>query len=382
MDDGAKLTRKMPLSSIPCLRRVSAGEFLRTNLEVEFLAGYHDHRRKRPPSVWIGAVLVGVVLIYTGILLCVQAIGSRLEHRDAVESVGTLDERFTSELLTMEYSGHTWQYRKSDLTNLLLIGVDWEEGEDAEDAENDRYAGQADFLLLVTIDRKNESVSTIQMDRDTIADIRIYGPFGDYTGIQQTQICLSHAYGTGEEENSGNTVWAVSRLLNDIPIDGYLTLDMSSIALINDALGGVTVSLEEDFSALDPQMTAGTTLTLQGVQAEYYVRGRMNVGDGTNAGRMKRQRTFIRAAEELLIQKMNEDADYIGTVYDLLDGHLATNFDRSHLIQRAYECRMYQRPDTEVPAGTHSIGTDGFMEFHVDEDALNALVAEKFFEKT
>ena len=31
-------------------------------------------------------------------------------------------------------------------------------------------------------------------------------------------------------------------------------------------------------------------------------------------------------------------------------------------------------------AGGHCIGTDGFMEFHADEDALNALLTEMCFE--
>lgn len=277
----------------------------------------------------------------------------------------------------MQYGGRTWTYREHALTNLLLIGVDWEE---SENTVSGRYAGQADFLFLITIDRENKTVSTLQLDRDTMTDIRVYGPFGDYTGIQKTQICLSHAYGKSDVQNCENTVWAVSRLLGGVPIDGYMALDMSGITALNDALGGVTVTLEEDFSALDPEMTKGTTLTLHGMQAETFVRSRMDVGDGTNASRMQRQRTFIRSAEELLDQRMNEDMNYAGTLYDALSGHMTANVERGWLINRAYECRTYQRPDTKNLAGSRCIGADGFMEFHADEDALDALLTEMFFE--
>lgn len=337
----------------------------------------HRRRRKRLSGTAIAVVLVCAALLYAGLLLGVQTIGNRLERRDAVESIGSLEGRFTSDALTMQYGGRTWTYRGRDLTNLLLIGVDWEE---SENTVSGRYAGQADFLFLITIDRENKIVSTLQLDRDTMADIRVYGPFGDYTGDRKTQICLSHAYGKSDTQNCENTVWAVSRLLGGVPIDGYIALDMSSIAVINDALGGVTVTLEDDFSALDPEMTKGATLTLQGNQAETFVRGRMNVGSGTNASRMQRQRTFIRAAEELLVQRMNEDMNYAGTLYDALDGHLTANVERGWLINRAYECQDYRRPETKTLAGSHSIGTDGFMEFHADEDALNALLTEMFFE--
>ena len=337
----------------------------------------HRHRRKRLSRTAIAAVLVCTALLYAGLLLGVQTIGNRLEQRDAVESIGSLEGRFASEALTMQYGGRTWTYRGRELTNLLLIGVDWEE---SENTVSRRYAGQADFLFLITIDRENKIVSTLQLDRDTMADIRVYGPLGDYTGIQKMQICLSHAYGKSDAQNCENTVWAVSRLLGGIPIDGYITLDMSGITALNDALGGVTVTLKEDFSALDPEMTKGATLTLRGMQAEIFVRSRMDVGDGTNVSRMQRQHTFIRSAEELLVQRINEDMNYAGTLYDTLAGHMTTNIERGWLINKAYECRDYRRPETKMLAGGHCIGTDGFMEFHADEDALNALLTEMLFE--
>ncbi len=377
------------------------------------MVNYSSHGRKRPSKSRVLVLSAGAVLFYAGVLLGVRTIGNRLEQRDASETVGSLDGRFPSAAaLTMQYDGRIWTYRTQDLTNLLLIGVDWDEGtggpetedwetenpetetwetedqetedpeteESSEAADADRYAGQADCLLLISIDRRQQRVVTLQLDRDTMTDIRIYGPFGDYTGVQEEQICLSHAYGLDEEENCDNTVWAVRHFLGEIPIDGYLSLDMSSIARINDALGGVTVTLEDDFSSFDPEMTAGTTLTLQGSQAEYYVRGRMGVGDGTNSSRMERQRTFIRAAEELLVQRVNEDMNYVGTLFDALDGHMTTNLDRSDLMEKVYECRAYERPETATPEGTHCIGTDGFVEFHADAEALNALLADTFYQ--
>ena len=36
--------------------------------------------------------------------------------------------------------------------------------------------------------------------------------------------------------------------------------------------------------------------------------------------------------------------------------------------------------DTVTPAGEHSTGVDGFMEFHVDANALNELLTERYFE--
>ena len=337
----------------------------------------HRHRRKRLSGTAIAAVLVCTALLYTGLLLGVQTIGNRLEQRDAVESIGSLEGRFTSEALTMQYGGRTWTYRERELTNLLLIGVDWEE---SENTVSGRYAGQADFLLLITIDRENKIVSTLQLDRDTMADIRVYGPLGDYTGIQKMQICLSHAYGKSDTQNCENTVWAVSRLLGGIPIDGYIALDMSGITAMNDALGGVTVTLEEDFSSLDPQMVKGATITLQGKQAETFVRGRTGVGDGTNAARMRRQKAFMQKAADLIAEGLEKDPGFAGTLLDSLSSHITMNITRGWLINKAYESSGYTRTDMQTLAGSHTIGADGFTEFHADIDALNDLLTASFFE--
>lgn len=338
----------------------------------------HRHRRRRLSGAAIAVALVCAALAYAGVLLGIRTVGSRLERSDAPEPVGSLDGRFASDELTLRYADRTWTYRKRELTNLLLIGVDWAEMDSP--AASGRYAGQADFLLLLTFDKKNRTISTLQIDRDTMTDIRVYGPFGEYTGIRETQICLSHAYGATAAENCENTVWAASRLLGNIPVDGYLALDMSAITALNDALGGVTVTLEEDFSALDPQMVRGATIALQGKQAETFVRGRTGVGDGTNAARMKRQKAFMQKAGDLIAEGLERDSGFAGTLLDALSGHMTMNVTRGWLINKAYESSGYRRTETRMLAGTHALGADGFTEFRADTDALNDLLTASFFE--
>lgn len=338
----------------------------------------HRHRRRRLSGAAIAVALVCAALAYAGVLLGIRTVGSRLERSDAPEPVGSLDGRFASDELTLRYADRTWTYRKRELTNLLLIGVDWAEMDSP--AASGRYAGQVDFLLLLTFDKKNRTISTLQIDRDTMTDIRVYGPFGDYTGIRETQICLSHAYGATAAENCENTVWAASRLLGNIPVDGYLALDMSAITALNDALGGVTVTLEEDFSALDPQMVRGATITLQGKQAETFVRGRTGVGDGTNAARMKRQKAFMQKAGDLIAEGLERDSGFAGTLLDALSGHMTMNVTRGWLINKAYESSGYRRTETRTLAGVHALGADGFTEFRADTDALNDLLTASFFE--
>lgn len=68
---------------------------------------------------------------------------------------------------------------------------------------------------------------------------------------------------------------AVSNLLFDLKIDGYLAANISSIALLNDEVGGVTVTIQDEgLDSRDPALTKGRTVRLNGKQAEIFVRYR------------------------------------------------------------------------------------------------------------
>ena len=193
-----------------------------------------------------------------------------------------------------------------------------------------------------------------------------------------TQICLSYAFGSDPELACQNTVKAVSDLLIGVPIDHYIALDMDGMSLLNDALGGVTVTLEEDFSDMDPAMTVGSTIRLQGQQAEYFLRGRMTVGDGTNKSRMTRQAAFMEAAADLLYDQMSADADFINQLLNALEAHLVTSCESGWLISQAYTAHKYTRTEPIRLAGEHTVGSDGFVEFHPDSNALMTYVIDTF----
>lgn len=341
---------------------------------------YHARHKRKHSRRKTVAIALAIVALYALILLAIQLIGSSIEHREeVVEPMGSLEGRFAENDLTYRYMNQTWTYRKSDLTNILMIGVDWTDTEQA--LASSRYKGQADFLQLVSIDKRNRTVSTIHIDRDTLTPIKIYGPFGDYAGVRETQICLSHAYGSTQEQCCENTVWAVSHLLGGIPIKGYIVMDVGGIAAVNDALGGVTVTLSDDFTHLDPAMAKGATITLAGKQAEHYVRGRIGVGAGTNMSRMARQKAFAEGANALMLEGMQKDMNYIGGVLDQVAGHVHTDLSRGFLINTAYSSCEYERTDIQSVFGVHELGEDGFMGFTPDPDSLGELLTSLFFEK-
>lgn len=297
----------------------------------------------------------------------------------AAETVrGDLTGRFEEEPV-LERDGRLYRYRRG-LTTILLVGVDTTQEEEAL-AEGARSGGQSDFLMLLVLDNRRETITPIQIDRDTMAEITVLGVLGDAAGTLTTQLCLQHGFGDGGEESCELTREAVSALMLGVEIDYYVAVNMDGISMLNDLVGGVTVTVSDDLSALDAAMVPGATLTLNGEQAETFVRARRSVGDGTNASRMARQRVYLSALAEQILACMDADGGFIGDVFDEMQPVMVTDMKRGTMINVAWRARDYAREEVCALEGEHVVGADGHMEFYADADALEALVARVFYEE-
>lgn len=281
------------------------------------------------------------------------------------------------DLRLVTYGDRQYAYNER-LTTVLFMGIDRGASRPGS-TSGFRNGGQADFLMLVIIDPVNKTLTQLHIDRDTMAPITVLGVLGNEAGTKDAQICLSHGFGDGKAQSCAFTVNAVSKLLCGVDVDFYVAMDMDSIPILNDVVGGVTVTLEEDFTAFDPAMKLGEIVTLHGEQAEMFVRWRTDVGDGTNASRMRRQRAYMSAISDVLSKRIEDNANFVGHLYDEIGDHLLTNMSRGRMINEANRAVQYaQRPTLEIE-GEHGIGIDGFMEFHADQAKLEKLVLDTFY---
>lgn len=313
--------------------------------------------------LWKGLCLYALAALAVGVLCLVFREPTRQEP------LGQLEGRFDS-AITYERDGTIFHYREMTLTNLLIMGIDRQEG--------DQLAGQTDFLLLLTADRESRTLSLTHIDRDTITEIGTYGIFGDRAGTLTTQICLAHAYGATEDQRCGNTVQAVSDLFGGIVIDGYIAMDIGGIARLNEALGGVTVTLEDDFSRIDATMVPGKTLTLTGKQAEIFVRYRSDVANGTNENRMARQRTYLAAVLAILEAA---DAEFLENVLTAMGPEIYTNLAQNTLADYADRWKTYEKQEIQPLLGRHALGEDGFVAFYPEAGWLEGYLLEHFFQE-
>lgn len=297
------------------------------------------------------------------------------------EPHGDLSSRF--ELTTnVEFHGEHYQLN-NDITTILVMGID-QYTDDTSNRTLFRNGGQADFILVLVIDDEAKTVTAIPIDRDTITDITILGVLGNETGTRKTQICLAHGFGDGAEQSCELLKQAVSQFLLGIEIPYYVAMSMDGISELNDAIGGVTVTLEDDFSFLDPEMTAGKTLTLTGVQAEYFVRNRKDIGVGTNESRMARQKEYWCALRSCFSGDTGNEKSKscIEAVLDHISPYIVTNIKQGRMINEIWKDKDYRQIENIHIEGQHKIASDGFIEFYADQNALEKLVTEIFFINT
>ena len=311
------------------------------------------------------AVLAVVLVLYGG--------GRWLEKR--AEKPETRTQLPQADHETVEVDGVTYR-KKSRLTTILVMGVD----HDTQDSYEYRKAGQADFLRLVVLDDADKTVPQLQIDRDTMTPVTVLGLLGDRYEPVTEQICLGYAFGDGRQTSCEVTVEAVGNLLGGQTIDQYLAMGLDGISTLNDLAGGVTVTLEDDFSAADPAMTKGATLTLQGNQAEIFVRRRMDIGEGTNEARMVRQEEYLAQLSAQLESRVQQDQQFTAQVYDALQPYLVTDLAKGQLVNEVWAAK----DDTVEPAialeGEHKVAEDGFTEFYPTEASIQKAVLTLFWE--
>ena len=267
---------------------------------------------------------------------------------------------------------------RNDLDTYLLIGLD-KVTETLSDPESFINNQQADFLFLMIVDHTNRTYSALHINRDTMTDIYRYGLGGKRLASFKGQLALAHTYGSGRNDSCRYTTDAVSSILFDVPVEHYLSLTMDAIPVLNDLVGGVVVHVVDDFSSIDPTLEMGKDVRLRGQHALTYVRARTNVSDGTNLSRMSRQREYINGMYLQLTDKLKADDGFAARIASRLADFMVsdlTSNDLANLVDRIKEYRFTTIYSIEGEA----IEGEKYIEFYPDEEALEQLVVQLFFE--
>ena len=237
-----------------------------------------------------------------------------------------------------------------DVLNVMLFGQDSKESKDDN--------GRSDSMILVSIDSNNKEIKFSSFMRDTYVDI---------DGYNKDKLNAAFAYGGPQlavktiEKNYG------------IKIDNYISVGFGKFKDIVDALGGVSVQLDQDECGyinwqLNKNGQAGTygevqvkdgSQKLNGQQALWFCRDRGSEQfSGSDFTRTSRQRRMLMG---LIESYKNSSVKEIKAITNKLKKYILTDLsknDLNWLIKYSYKFFTYKTSDKCYPEET-SGWTDG-----------------------
>ncbi|OUB96874.1 MULTISPECIES: LytR family transcriptional regulator [Bacillus cereus group] len=226
--------------------------------------------------------------------------------------------------------------------SILLMGVDQE----------DNGTGRSDSLMLFTLNQKTKSMKITSIPRDSYTEIVGKGKKDK----------INHAYAFGGIDMSVKTV---ENFLN-VPVDHYIEVNMAGFRDIVDAVGGVDVNNDLEFTSREQHFAKGN-IHLNGETALKYTRMRYEDPRG-DFGRQMRQRQVIQA----VIKKgasVSSLASY-GDVLKAIEKNVKTSLTQDQMfdIQKNYKDCMENSEEIQIPGDGHK-AADGIWYYYVPDAA-------------
>lgn len=292
----------------------------------------------------------------------VQAAGTNSSEDLSVDSEGFGD--------TVLADGKNYSYNHN-LKNILFLGVDKSQQTIAQDiaARN----GRSDTMILFLLNSETRTTQMLEISRDTMTDVDVYDANDIFQFTGKMQLTMQYAFSSSAKRGCWLACNKVSELLYGVPIDATISLTMDGIAPIVDELGGVTLTVPEDYTEIDAVFQKGAVLTLSGQQAFQYVHYRSTSASGSNDTRMERQMQFM----EALYQKLSRSAS--GTLLSELQETAGPYLESDLDAESLQELVQYSlsRDVLEVPGATQQGSLHD--EYIVDEESLRSLVLSTFY---
>lgn len=197
---------------------------------------------------------------------------------------------------------------------------------------------------------------------------------------EKNDLGLAYSFGDGKVTSCQYMVDAVSNLFYGMPINGYVALNMNAVAMINDAVGGVTVTVPEDMTQVDPSFAEGAAVTLTGDQALKFTRYRDTEKDFSNNSRMERQKQYLVNFMGQAVKAMKADMGLPVSLYQSLTDDMVTNLSLDRSVYLATEAMdMHFTADGIVSLKAKSKKGSVYDEVYVDDDALYDLIIQTFY---
>lgn len=279
------------------------------------------------------------------------------------------------------HNGKAYRYEE-DIINILCMGIDKRTTEIESVPGVSGKGGQADAIFLLSLNPGTRKMKIFGISRDTMTVIKNYDYEGNFIGEEKNHLALAYAYGDGAEKSCEMMEEAVSKLMYQLPIHGYAAINLDAVSKLNDAVGGVTVTIPEDMEYDDPAFQKGAKITLTGEQAMKFIQRRDITQSGGNGMRMQRQKLYMLSFLNAAKATIRKDPSLPITLYQELSKNMVTDLGLDHAVYLATLMldTSFSGDDIQMLPGKTKKGSY-YEEFHIDQDKLYDVILDNFYEE-
>ncbi len=336
----------------------------------------------------IAGVLIAILVIIAAVLTILMFKGQKaaLGANKEVENIvvpAEVEEEATVETDSDEntyifYNGKKYIYNDK-VTTILFAGIDQHADEQLGTFGT---AGQADTIFTAALNTETGKYKLMAISRDTMTDVNILDKNGKFIGTEKQQVCLAYAYGDGKEGSCENLKRSVSRILLGVPVNSYAAIDLDAIPILNDGVGGVEVTVNEDLTRYNPSLWLGASLTLDGKQAETFVRARDIYGDeNQNNLRMERQKIYLTSFIQKTLALTKQDIKTPLRLYNSVSDYMVTDIDTSMITYytSVFLKTGFSAEENLIKLPGTTTASDKYAEYYIDSSALFDIVLDTYY---
>lgn len=277
------------------------------------------------------------------------------------------------------WNGKTYR-RNTYIHTILCLGID--RTDDMVGTREPGEAGQSDGIYLIAQDTVRNQIKILMIPRDTMTRIVITDKNNQELGTRVDHLNIAYGYGDGEKLSCDLAKRAVTNLLQGIPIDRYMAVDIVVLSKLNDAVGGVTVTIPTDgMEKRDPAFVKGTQVTLHGDQAEAFIRYRDIERDNSALFRMNQHKEYMEQFFKAVKQKSKEDSQIVTNMFDMIQDYMQTDMPKNEYMKIAIDVLGSGNLGDDNFRMIPGVGTatDTYDEFHANIQQMIPILLQMFY---
>lgn len=241
---------------------------------------------------------------------------------------------FKQSLIDWATIGNDRKMSSRNVINVLLIGADSRKGTNT---------GNTDVMMLISVNKKTKELKLVSFFRDSYL----------YVEGDKNSYCtkLNAAFSMGGPETLIKTIENNYK----IEIDNYVMVNFESFKSIIDAMGGVTVDVQQyeadyNYKKFKIELPVGEDVTLNGEQALCFVRIRNCDADG-DVSRTRRQRQVI---DSILSRVKKASISDLNKYIDILLPYVDTGYKKTEIVSLGIKALTggwanYERNQLQMP---------------------------------